>query len=419
LARLSTLWLWGAVVCLLSPEAWPQSPAEELSRAQRELPGLSRSGLEPDAISAGRVVAVDGQRAELMTAANLHDRLLSGGVFVRSGARAGIAKSAMPHVLRAQTTAPESAFRLSFDVVVVDAGRNLTQRLDTWVRDSTGLLMDGRRSAFVGTFDVALTDASNEDNRGPLGHSVVVAIKAPGATELEPQPLTITQLGHWQSVSIIVPDVPGDTYAVSVSADPRRDGDPVPLAIMRPSVRLWASPDSIVGWGIGQSNINVSVTGMRAPEGYRVPLRSGRGSLNQDFVTLNAHGQGSVRLRSDRSSGATIELLSPAMAGQPLQVRFDAPWLFLAIAICGGLVGAFLRGRGRQHWGMALLIGALSAVVMTAAYAVGLDWPARVLKAEGLAVAGEALIFVLGAVGALVGVSAMVPGVKPPEPAEE
>jgi hypothetical protein len=67
-----------------------------------------------------------------------------------------------------------------------------------------------------------------------------------------------------------------------------------------------------------------------------------------------------------------------------------------------------LKGRGRDRWPIALVIGIASALVMTLAHAVGLNWPARVLQEQGLTWAGEALVFVLGAVGALVGVSVLV-----------
>lgn len=89
---------------------------------------------------------------------------------------------------------------------------------------------------------------------------------------------------------------------------------------------------------------------------------------------------------------------------------FTSPWPFIAAAVIGGLAGAFVRGRGRRHWIKALAVGAVSAVIMTLAYAIGIDWPARLLDQAGIDYAGEAAVFVLGAIGAWVGISVLLPG---------
>ncbi|MDZ7754072.1 MAG: hypothetical protein U5S82_21135 [Gammaproteobacteria bacterium] len=54
--------------------------------------------------------------------------------------------------------------------------------------------------------------------------------------------------------------------------------------------------------------------------------------------------------------------------------------------------------------------GDRSGLTMTLAYAVGIDWPARVSAGAGIDYSGEAAVFVLGAIGALVGISALAPG---------
>jgi hypothetical protein len=56
-----------------------------------------------------------------------------------------------------------------------------------------------------------------------------------------------------------------------------------------------------------------------------------------------------------------------------------------------------------------LAIGICAAIVMTVAYAVGIDWVSRVVQAPALAKSGIAVVFVLGAVAALTGVKALVP----------
>jgi hypothetical protein len=390
-----------------------------LERVLRDSPAFAKLQFDAAAIQDGRIVAVEGDNSSLITADNLQEKLRAGVVFVDHDARARVTRAHLPTSLEfrvqvdgeaAEAEAEEgevAAFKLAYQVIP-EATADRPLRLDTWVRDSTGLLVDGPRSVFSGAFHVALTNAEDENDRAALGSPVVLAVHAPGASEIAPNPLAIDRLASWHEVLLTVPVVLGDTYSVAVSADPQREVEAVPLAVRRPTVRLWSEPSSIEGWGIGQSTIQVAVTGLRSPRGTRVPLKSLRGALEAPHVTLDDAGQAAVRLRSSRAPRTTVSVPSAMLVGEPLEVPFEAPWAFLTLALAGGLVGALLKGRGRDRWPIALVIGIASALVMTLAHAVGLNWPARVLQEQGLTWAGEALVFVLGAVGALVGVSVLV-----------
>jgi hypothetical protein len=290
-----------------------------------------------------------------------------------------------------------------------EAQSNRPLKLDAWARDSTGLGLIGSTGAYVGQFHVALTLGSDPNDRSVLASPVNVAVAARGAT-IDPQPVAISELGRWHDVSITVPAVDSDTYEISVSADPANSRDPVPLSVMRAQAQLWSTPPSIVGWGIGEGTILIEARGMREPQGLSVALRTTNGSLSASRATLNTPGQAEFTLRSTRHPQAIIEIMStPFQGAGPLVVPFTAPWWFFGAAVAGGLSGAFLRGRGRDHWLLALAIGVVTALVMCLAYAVGINWPERVLAAGGMPKAAEAAVFVLGAVGALVGVSALVP----------
>jgi hypothetical protein len=127
------------------------------------------------------------------------------------------------------------------------------------------------------------------------------------------------------------------------------------------------------------------------------------------YVKLDAQGMATTSLRSDSAASTRLRVGDAGVISESATVVFEPPWLFLAAAIAGGLLGAFLRGKGRSHLWYALAIGVASAILMTLAYAVGIDWVSRVLSAPRLATAGEAVVFVLGAIAALVGVGALLP----------
>jgi len=381
---------------------------EELARTLETSPRFARYRFSAEAITSGRIVAVQGSRTDVVSAANFADKIAADAIFVEN-VRPTMIRTAAPGSLSTGEV-NSSDYKLTFQVTALNASTNQPVKLDAWARDSTGLSVDGTRSVYAGNFHVALTNVSDPGDQSTLASPVAVAITARGATSIEPRPLVITKLAQWHDVSITVPSVEGLSYPIAVSADPSQPGDTVELSVIRPTIRLWSTPNSIVGWGIGQGIINVAATGMQHTEGFRVPLTSIHGSLDSGNAILDAGGHGAVRLRSSQDNATTIEVPNSVMISDPLEVKFDAPWLFLGAAIAGGLIGAFLRGRGRQHWARAGAIGAASALVMTLAYAVGIDWPARVLDSAGIARAGEAVVFVLGALGALLGVSWLVPG---------
>lgn len=368
----------------------------------------ARFGISPDAIRRGEVVAVQPDRTVVTDMADL-SRADPGTFFVERVRTEAVAMAAPAALTMQAGTRPVSDYQLGFEIKAFEAGTNRLLDTTAWARDSTGLGVQGSTGHYVGLFNVALTLKSDPGDRSVLAAPVNVAVTALGAT-IDPRPVAISQLGQWFDVSIAVPDVDSDTYEISVSADPTSRGDPVPLAVMRPEARLWSTPDSVIGWGIGEATVFVEARGLKEANGLPVSLRVSNGSLGADRVTLDASGQAQVTLRSSRAPAATVEIMStPLRGGAPLVVPFTEPWWFLGAAVLGGLAGAFLRGRGRAHWVKALAIGIVTAVVMCLAYAVGVDWPARVLATAGIPKAVEAAVFVLGAVGALVGVSALLP----------
>jgi len=382
------------------------SQKTSLENAISQSPTLSGLKLDAQQIAAQRVVAISGDRAEVVSATNL-DKLVSDHFsFVEpTGA---ITRTAVPAILAGADAATTRSYKMGYQITAWDNNRS-SLKLDVWARDSTGLSADGP-NGYAGDFSVALTSATDPNAHTQLMNPINIAIGAIGASSIVPKPVQIRDLATWHDVAITVPEIAGDTFPVTVSASPVDDGNQVDLAVVRPRISLSSTPPSIVGYGIGVATVDVNATGMRSADQYRVRLSSSEGSLGSGYVTLDATGHGTIGLRSDSARGTTISVSNEGVTTEPITVDFESPWLFLALAIAGGLTGAFLRGRGRQHRARALAIGAASAVVMVLAHAIGIDWVARVLNGADIAWGGEAQVFVLGAIAALVGVSALVPG---------
>lgn len=366
---------------------------------------LERLRLDMDAVDEGRVEAFAGQTAKTVSRSDFSAHAASGSYFIEY-LRANLTAATPPDILASASN--DVAFRLPYEVTVAGAGAQAL-KLTPWVQDSTGLRLHGALNAFTGDINVALSNANNPDDVSTLPQPVAIAVSAQGASSIEPKPLQIENLGQWHPVTITVPEFSGEEYEVAVSANPARPGESVRMAVLRPAVGLSSNPRSIVGWGIGQATVYLSLSGVEAPEGFEVRLDSTNGQLDSGIAVFNAANHARVSLRSSRDSGTVVEVRHPALSSEPLEIRFRPPWFFLGAAVLGGLFGAFLRGKGRQQWPKALAVGVASAIVMTLAYAVGIDLAAGLFDTAALAKSGEALVFVLGAIGALVGVQTLIP----------
>ncbi len=292
---------------------------------------------------------------------------------------------------------------------------NSAARLTAFVADRTSLQFDSTRRAYAGSFVVALQNLDRADDRSELRQPITIAVRAPGATAFTPAPVRITRLSEWMDVEVLVPDPRGARYPVSVSAGPNDRGNAIELDVNRPRVTLGAASTNILGWGLGTTHITVS----SRQAGVQVPLTSDAGSLDAGSIRLDENGNGQLTLRSDASPQATVKVASSEWDAEPLTVAFRAPYLFLIAAIAGGLLGAFLRGKGRKKWPRALAIGVATAILLTVGQAVGFTaWITAALGPNTIATSGEAVVFFLGAIAALLGVTFLIPEAARPRRSE-
>lgn len=281
-------------------------------------------------------------------------------------------------------------------------------RLTAMVRRGTGLLLDPARNSYVGTFSVALQNLDFKEDDSTLKEPTDVAIGSGGAYSYAPRPVRVTRLLAWNQVEIVTPSPSGSKFPVSVSAQLGDPGNSVDLDVIRPQVGLSAVSPSILGWGLGTTKITVT-----APvyAGKSLNLTAAGGALDSGTVPIDKNGNGVATLRSDVSPSGTVSLAPMQGEANPVTISFRPPYIFLLAAILGGLLGAFLRGKGRKKWERALAIGVGSAVLMTVGYAVGFtSFMTTALGPSSLATSGEAVVFFLGAIAALIGVTVLIPG---------
>ncbi len=401
---------------ILQVQAQPAHPtathaaasATEVQLQQRKATAHALVAFHLDAASlaSGATKAIVDNRVEPVGVDNFLDTVDRKAVFV---SRVGTSATAftLPAELRSSlpAAAKPTAVQLSYAITASAGASGGAIRLVAVIANNTGLLFNASQSVFRGEFWVALSNAEDPSDRRALAAPITVMIAAPGASEVTPKPLVIGDVGNWHTVALTVPNPNPIPYRVGVSADPQDKGDSIDLAVLRPSAQLIPASRHVIGWGIGEVSIAVRAQGS---PGLRVLLETDHGSLSPSSLALDSQGIGTTSLRSDAAPSTVVRVGDASVTAEPVTITFDPPWLFLLAAVLGGLIGAFIRGKGRQRWSYAALIGIASAILMTLAYAVGIDWATKVLGATQLASSGEAVVFVLGAVAALVGVSALI-----------
>jgi hypothetical protein len=198
---------------------------------------------------------------------------------------------------------------------------------------------------------------------------------------------------------------------VSVIADPDNGEQKAPVAVVKPVVDLSPLARSVVGYGVGKVTVNVHALDLADDNGAPVDIGSDLGHMEIGTATLDRQGRGIVVLRSEGVGDAHLEVPPPYTLKRPTSVRFVSPVTFILAGALGGMAAIFLRPKARQKWPRALAAGALTGVVMATAYAVGIDWILSRTGWTSLASGGEAVVFILGFIGCLLGVTTLI-GVK-------
>ncbi|HVS12512.1 MAG TPA: hypothetical protein VMV46_01215, partial [Thermoanaerobaculia bacterium] len=264
---------------------------------------------------------------------------------------------------------------------------------------------------FLGRIFAAVRDVRRPGESRTLETPIELLVTAE-VDEVEPRRISLNQTNRFSEVSLRATS-PRDLVRVRLvpSFDP--EGAEIEMPVLRGELRLTISPREIQGLGLETARVTVQAAGLPSSAGLVVALSSDRGSLEADAPTLNPSGIASTTIRSVSLGEATVraEAAAAGLAPGEAAVHFVFPWLFLAAALVGGVVGSLIRWARTEHaarrslWVELLVLGVLVGLVVAAAYSIGIN----LLGLEPKARAGEALVFVLAALGAYFGIPSRSP----------
>jgi hypothetical protein len=173
----------------------------------------------------------------------------------------------------------------------------------------------------------------------------------------------------------------------------------------RPALEVDVNPSRIPGFGLAVADVVVRARGAAARGVKSALVSHDRGSLERtQQVVLDGEGVGIARLRSAGVGTASVRVTGVTYEAAEKQVQFHWPIAFVVSAMLGGLVGGFIKyamaKTARRRAVLVIVRSTLIGVLVAVAAAVGIN----LLGIELPSGYGEALVFVIAALGALKGI---------------
>jgi hypothetical protein len=256
-----------------------------------------------------------------------------------------------------------------------------------------------------------------------LGRTVRVLITT-SVGVVEPAQVTLDHTNlPFTRVRLTAQSPPPDTIVLHIRTDLDTGSDAIPVTVLRPGLRLIATPKRIAGYGLEVATLAVMADVARPRGAATVTLTADRGKVEPVRAALDSSGTATSSIRSSGLGRATVTAQSQSFQPATEVVDFVFPKAFLIAAVIGGLLGGFVREgyaewQDKQHvglWGFitGVVLAALVGMVVVVAWALGIN----LLDIKPVAGSGEALIGVVAALGAIGGLSLIAKKLGNPPPA--
>ncbi len=305
---------------------------------------------------------------------------------------------------------------LRFEIPILLSGRDAAGAVldarPTVEVEGGGLRYEPGRGDFAGSIMLGLLSATAPASIQRLGREVHLLVTAT-ADSLDSAQVTLDHTNlPFKRIRLVALSAPPDTVMVHIRTDLDTGAVTIPVPVLRPALKLSVSPKRIAGFGLEDATLAITTQAFGRPDTLVVTVTAAKGKVQSPQVPLSRAGTAVSSIRSRGLGHDTVTAASPPLLPGTDTVDFVFPWAFLIAALTGGLVGGLIHqaqakwtGKERARWRAfvtGVLVAALVGIVVAAAYALGIN-----LADIPPGKAGEALVFVTAALGAIRGVPAM------------
>ncbi len=309
-------------------------------------------------------------------------------------------------------------------VYTVLATNNKKLRLKAYLLPGDPLRQSTPGGDYRGTFSIAVSDidALEAGDGADVTFSAPITFKilSPGFTDPDEG-----SLGSSAAVVTINVTVPASAVANDVVISVRTPFDPGGRQVRLPLAEvldITTSAASIEGFGVGVTNVQVSVIGRDRPEGTPVTLRADPSAIFDEGTTvkLDANGMGQISVRSSGIGETTLTATLGRMKADT-RIDFSLPLITVIASLLGGLIGGgarWLTPGENKDFVKKMVRGVLVGVLVAALYIIGVN----ILPITPVVKAGPVVILALSGVAAFFGppvfngLKALLGGKPPPGP---
>jgi len=297
----------------------------------------------------------------------------------------------LPHVVSKRTfTLPEKYY------LKVGGSGDLVTLNTVFVSDGP-MKYNPQLGVFQGTLYVIIQDPSQTQTR-TLSQSISFTIVSE-ADQVNPKQAEIDHSNLPATEIAIASSHPADTVSITFLTSLNPQGYKTALHV-EPTLSISTADTVIQAYGIETTDLVVSMKPVVSNQQPAITASVSQGSLEPENIKLD-RGQGSTRLRSGSLGKARVTLTSSEYSTNDVSIIYVFPWRFLVFVLIGGIVGGLIRLSNKKGPPAKLLIvGVFWGLVVAVAWAgVGLN----LLKLPLPGYTNEAVVFVLGALAAIVG----------------
>lgn len=222
----------------------------------------------------------------------------------------------------------------------------------------------------------------------------------------ESVPLSIGEV-NWPPVDLeISARDPEDSLTVNILTISNPSGYQKSLMI-EPAILISSARTVMQGMGIQTLPLHVMLKGVSEYGPVTAGLESTLGSIDPDVLLLGGNHPGKAVLRSESIGQIGVRVVNSSFRSNSITVEAVFPWLFLLLAIVGGLIGGLgknLSGR-RKISIRPLALGSIFGLIAAFAYwGLGILLIGFSVETRGL---NEAMVFGLGLVAGYFGLVAI------------
>lgn len=181
-------------------------------------------------------------------------------------------------------------------------------------------------------------------------------------------------------------------------------GYPEKLGV-EPAIVISSARTKMQGMGIQTIPVHVSLKGVSGNTPVPVGIETSLGGLDTAGVLLRGQVAGVVNLRSESVGDVVIKAVHPNYRSNTLELKAVFPWLFLLLALLGGMIGALgksLVGKKKIRFRPLALGSILGLIVAVAYWGLGIVLIGFSIESRGF---NEAMVLGLGLLAGYFGMS--------------